>query len=530
MVSDTYYPYPGGIPEHIHHLAKELRRRGHLTKILTAWYGESSRSTFDAEEDDHEFVMRVGRGIIIPSNRSYARVTVDLHMGHKIKKFFQEERFDIVHVHGSLAPTLPLSAIKESRAITVGTFHSEHESSAGYRWFRWFLMPYFRRIAGLIAVSNAARDSMTKYFPGDYRLIPNGVDTEFFRLDAEPMPQYANGRPKILFMGRFEPRKGLTYLLKALPIIKEAIPDIQCLVVGAGPFGYAYYSKFLDKSVADDVVFAGLIPSRERPRYYASCDVFCAPSTGNESFGIVLLEAMAAGRPVVASDIAGYREVLADGVEGLSAPPMDEKAIADRIIRILRDKSLARRMGEAGRAKALTYSWPRVTDQVEAFYRELMAAPATREIPNPKRIVVSRPEAGENPQIAQMGTDARTRPKKLLINADAENSPQRHGGHREDIFSLSLCLGGSIFADEFRSCPHRVMSRRTLAAGTSQRPNQGPNLLSLLPDPTPTPTYTLSVERPDEVRSPCHRPVSGSDYRRPEGKPGGLLRAKRHLS
>jgi phosphatidylinositol alpha-mannosyltransferase len=372
QVSDTYLPTPGGIPEHIYHLSKELRRRGHYVRVLTANFRGPTSITMHSDSDDEQFIHRVGRGVIIPSNRSYARLTVDWHLGHKVKKFFLEEKFDVVHIHGSLSPGLPLSAIKESRGTTIATFHSEHQSSWGYRMFREFLNGYFRRIHGIIAVSESARDSMAKYFPGDYRLIPNGVDTDFFTPDAPPLPAFNNNRPKILFMGRFEPRKGLTYLLKALPIIKQAVPDVQCIVVGAGPFGYAYYSKFLDKSVVDDVHFPGLVPGPERPRYYATCDVFCAPSTGNESFGIVLLEAMATGKPVVASDINGYRNVLADGIEGLLSTPCDEQGIADRIIPILKDRERARKMGEAGRAKALTYSWPRVTDRIEAFYQEVI--------------------------------------------------------------------------------------------------------------------------------------------------------------
>ena len=261
---------------------------------------------------------------------------------------------------------------KSRAGTTIATFHSEHKSSAGYRLFQKLLLTYFRRIHGIIAVSESARDSMTKYFPGDYRLIPNGVDTDFFNPAVEPLPMFANSRPKILFMGRFEQRKGLMYLLKALPIIKRAIPDIQCIVVGAGPFGYSYYRQFLDKTVMDDVHFVGLVSGPDRPRYYATCDVFCAPSIGSESFGIVLLEAMATGKPVVASDINGYRNVLADGIEGLLSAPCDEQGIADRIIAILQDKERARQMGEAGRTKALTYSWPRVTDRIEAFYHEVI--------------------------------------------------------------------------------------------------------------------------------------------------------------
>jgi phosphatidylinositol alpha-mannosyltransferase len=371
MVSDLYYPEPGGIAEHIYHLAQELRRRGHLVKILTTRF-RRSRRTAVSTSDDEEFVCRIGRGLLIPANQSMSRVAVGYRLGAQVRRRFEQDRFDIVHIHGSLAPTLPLAALKQSRSLNVATFHAGHERSTGYRLFRSYLARYFKRLHGRIAVSEAARRAMSEYFPGDYRIIPNGVNTDFFRPDARPMPEFDNSRPKILFMGRFDPRKGLVYLLQALPQVKRAIPDMQCIVVGSGTFGIEKYRRELEPEVVDSVAFTGPILGSDRTRYYASCNVFCAPSTGNESFGIILLEAMATAKPIVASDIEGYREVLADGVEGLRAPARDSAAIADRIIRILKEPDLARRMGTAGRAKALHYAWPRVTDQVEAYYRELL--------------------------------------------------------------------------------------------------------------------------------------------------------------
>lgn len=369
MVSDNYYPYIGGIAEHIHHLAVELRRRGHTVKILTTRVGGKSLACLDKVPDEDQ-VFRVGRGLVIRSNKSFARVPVAFRPFARVKRFFEQERFDVIHLHGSLAPTLPLVALRVSRAINVFTFHASHDKSIGYALCRSLLLPYFRAIHGLIAVSTAARDSTAKYFPGNYRIIPNGVDVDFFKPDVEPIPELNNGRPKILFLGRFEPRKGLKYLLMALPKIVREIPDVQLVVVGTGLFGYAY-KDYLDREVESHVYWAGLIPGELRPRYYRTCDVFCSPAIGYESFGIVLLEAMATARPVVASDITGYRTVMTDGREGFLVPPRDPEAIARAIIKLLKEPELARQMGENGRRHAQEFSWANIALQVERFYQEL---------------------------------------------------------------------------------------------------------------------------------------------------------------
>jgi len=371
MVSDNYYPYVGGVAEHIHHLAVELRRRGHEVKVLTTSFGGRSFECLNATPDE-EHVRRIGRGIVVRSNKSFARVTIAIRPTVQARRFFQEQRFDVVHIHGALSPTLPLVTIQASRAVNVLTFHGNHGQSLWYALFKPFLRRYFYALHGLVAVSDAALRSCATYFPGPYRIIPNGIDTDFFRPDAAPIPALDNGRPKVLFMGRFEPRKGLKYLLMALPDIVREVPDVQLVAVGTGLFGYAY-KGYMDKAYENNVFWAGLIPGEERPRYVAACDVFCSPAIGHESFGIVLLEALAGGKPVVASDIAGYRSVVTDGTQGRLVAPRDVKGIARAIVGLLKDPERRRRMGAAGRARALQFSWPRIAEQVERLYEELMA-------------------------------------------------------------------------------------------------------------------------------------------------------------
>lgn len=377
MVTDNYYPYVGGIAEHVYFLATELRKRGHIVKVLTARIGGRMMECM-AEMPGEEHVKRIGDGWVIRSNKSFARVSVAWRPTAQIRRYFEQERFDVVHIHGSLAPTLPMAAIEASRTLNVITFHAGHDQSLGYALFRSFLRPYFGAVQGLIAVSETARISCDKYFPGPYRIIPNGIDLNFFRPDAGRVPGLDDGRPRILFVGRFEPRKGLKHLLSAMPDIVRQVPNVELVVVGAGLLGYSYKS-YLSPEVQQHVHWAGLVQNDERPKYYASCDVYCSPATGQESFGIVLLEAMATGKPVVASSIDGYRTVMTDGREGLLVPPCDPPALAQAIAKVLLDRESARRFGENGLSRAQEFSWPKLAERVAGFYEEL-----AREYPMPR--------------------------------------------------------------------------------------------------------------------------------------------------
>lgn len=369
MVTETYYPLIGGIPDHISHLADELRKRGHEVKILTARFG------WDHQETDED-IVRIGRGIPIRANKSFARLTLGWRPSNKVKRFLESFQPDVVHIHGSLAPMLPILAIRHSDAVTVATFHAGHRKSIGYMLFRPLLMPYFRKFDRLIAVSRTAEYAMSKYFHGDYRIIPNGIDSDGFNPKGPLIEQFVNDRKKILYMNRLEPKKGLPHLIRALYHIKKEIPNVLLIVAGSGPFG-KYYRDMVDETIMDNVTFVGKIPGRPvslRASYYRTCDVFCAPSIGHESFGIVLLEAMACKKPVVASHIDGFIHVLEHDKEGLFFQSKNDKALAAAIIRILKNPDLAARMGNEGRKKALAYSWRKIAVEVEHLYEKFIAS------------------------------------------------------------------------------------------------------------------------------------------------------------
>jgi phosphatidylinositol alpha-mannosyltransferase len=364
FVSDIFYPHTGGVPEHILYLCKTLREMGHEAKILAPSYGNNYPWVDD-------YIIRLGRAIKVPKNRSFSVLTFGILIPWKLRRLLARENFDVIHLHGSVAPTLPYLALKYSKAKNFITFHSAHEKSYGYVLWEPVLEQYFRKLDGLIAVSTVARNSVSKYFPGQYRIIPNGIDTNRFNLKVKPIEKLTQYSPKILFVGRFEPRKGLKYLLQAFPMILRQLPSAKLVVVGEG-FLERYYRRYVEEHIKENVFFVGRVSAEDLPRYYASCDIYCSPATGAESFGIVLLEAMATGTPIICSDIPGYRTLMEEGKEGLFFKACDSDALADRMVSLLKDRKLMWELGKGGRTKALCYDWKKVTKQVMDFYCEVI--------------------------------------------------------------------------------------------------------------------------------------------------------------
>jgi phosphatidylinositol alpha-mannosyltransferase len=252
------------------------------------------------------------------------------------------------------------------------------------------LKRWFRRLHGKIAVSKPAMEFACSYFPGYYNIIPNGVDVEHFSPNVSPIEKFCDGKLNILFVSRLEKRKGLNYLLEAFKQVKQEIPNSRLIIVGPGTRLRRGYERGVKRSGLKDVVFTGLVSYEELPRYYKTADVFCAPATGRESFGIILLEAMAVGKPIVASNIEGYASVLAHNVEGLLVPPADKEMLARALISLLTDEALRREVGARGRVKALEYSWERIAQDVLKYYiRVLREPPWNRKFPELKATALS---------------------------------------------------------------------------------------------------------------------------------------------
>jgi phosphatidylinositol alpha-mannosyltransferase len=222
-------------------------------------------------------------------------------------------------------------------------------------------------------VSRPALRLIGKHFADRYRIIPNGVDCEFFG-KGQPIADLNDGKRNILFLGRLEKRKGLPFLLEAYAKIKPAFPDIRLVVVGGDGGLRAVCELYVERNRLADVVFTGYVPDEAKPDYYRTADIYCAPNTGGESQGLVILEALAAGAPIVASRIDGFRDVLTDGEEGFLTPPRDSDALADAIRRLLWDADLRDKMGQKAVKTASSYDWNRVSRQIAGYYQECIAA------------------------------------------------------------------------------------------------------------------------------------------------------------
>jgi phosphatidylinositol alpha-mannosyltransferase len=361
IVSPYGYPHPGGVNEHVRHAYEAMRRMGHDVWIITSKYGK--------EREDEGRVIRLGTGYAFPANGSMGRVTLGWRFKQQARDLLAEHRFDILHFHEPFVPFLSPTVLDQSDTVNIATFHAFGGFSPSYWVGKWFAGRLNDKLHGRIAVSGAARHFISRYFPGDYRIIPNGVDLDRFA-DAEPFEELRDGTVNILFVGRFEERKGLIHLLRAYHRLRKRHVDARLLIIGSGP-KQREYRRFVGLRQIRDVEFLGRVSDDAKARYFASADIFCAPATGQESFGIVLLEAMAAGVPIVASDIHGYKNVVQRGVQGLLVEPRNHRALAAALYRLSSDADLRHRMGEEGRAKAPEYSWDRVTEQIVDFYREI---------------------------------------------------------------------------------------------------------------------------------------------------------------
>jgi len=266
---------------------------------------------------------------------------------------------------------LSFSVLMESHFVNVGTFHAYYSKPRAY----WLCQPIFRKLLaklqGKIAISQAARECVSRYLPGDYQVIPIGIDTDFFSPQVPPVEEFADGKVNILFVGRLERRKGLDCLLAAYGKVKKEFPDLRLIIVGTGA-KLPKYKTMVEEDKLTNVVFAGFVPRKDLPRYYSSADICCFPATNSESFGTVLLEAMASGKPVIASNVGGYNEVLSQAEEGLIIPSKDEDALARALLLLAQNKPLRQQMGAKGRNKAEKYSWKNVAQRVMDYYVTLL--------------------------------------------------------------------------------------------------------------------------------------------------------------
>jgi phosphatidylinositol alpha-mannosyltransferase len=375
----------GGVNEHVQQLAHHLRFHDVDVSILAP----CSNSDIIVPG-----LVSLGSVVPVPINGSVAHTTLSPGIVDEVAALLNRSRFDVVHLHEPLAPMLPLSALNASQSPNVGTFHASGERSLGYAASRKPLNWLVQRLAVRIAVSEAAARFAQRYFAGEYVIIPNGVDTARFSVNVPPLPCWQDGRPTILFVGRFEePRKGFDVLLQAFVLVQQAIPAARLLVVGSGdPQPYQTQVQTLG---LHSVEFVGAVGAHQLPRYYRTADVFCAPSTGQESFGIILAEAMSSGCALVASDIDGYRQVVTHRREGLLVPPSHVDALAAALVHVLANHQVRQALAAAGPATAARYAWQDVAERVLQTYEQVQWSATAAQQPKRPRLLLSAIQLSE---------------------------------------------------------------------------------------------------------------------------------------
>ncbi len=367
QVSPYDFAHPGGVQRHIASLSRELQLRGHELSILSPCTSEQS-SVDTGDVKLHSF----GRSVPIPTAGSIARISFSVWHEWRLKNMLEFEQFDIVHIHEPLMPMFALTASRFSPSATIGTFHAYNEGRGnGYTIWKRILNRGAIRLNGRIAVSKPAKNFANRYFPGDYRVIPNGLDVDRFSIPAPKPSVMKDADINMVFVGRVnESRKGLKYALGAYSLLKWEYRNLRLIVVGGGVPDRESYRMMGERSL-DDVVFVGPVSDNELPGFYQSADIFLAPNTGKESFGFIIIEAMSASAPIIASDIPGFASVMEDGKEGLMVKPKDEAAMAQAIKRLIHNPGLRAQLGVGGRATVDQYRWDRIADKVLAYYEEV---------------------------------------------------------------------------------------------------------------------------------------------------------------
>jgi phosphatidylinositol alpha-mannosyltransferase len=300
----------------------------------------------------------------IPANGSIAPICFGPVAAYRIRKQLAKFDPDVVHLHEPLIPSLSLLALLATRAPAVGTFHAAAPSNPLYRIFRRALAPLMRRLAARTAVSDAAARLVSRYFPGELDSTPNGINAALFAA-AQPM-DLGPGR-HVLFLGRLEPRKGAEVALHAM----AAIGDLPAFLIVAGEGGLRTDLQATAEELALDVNFLGVVSEGDKARLLASCDVFCAPNLGGESFGIVLVEAMASGCAIVCSDLDEFRAVAADAA--VFARVGDSGSVAEALRSVLTDPRRAEELRDRAGARGALFDWVHIVPEVEAIYERAAA-------------------------------------------------------------------------------------------------------------------------------------------------------------
>jgi phosphatidylinositol alpha-mannosyltransferase len=364
IVCPYAWDVPGGVQFHIRDLADHLIRLGHEVSVL---------APSDDETPLPPYVVSAGRAVPVPYNGSVARLNFGFLSAARVRRWLQHGAFDVIHIHEPASPSLGLLSCWAAQGPIVATFHTSNPRSRAMIAAYPILQPALEKISARIAVSEYARRTLVEHLGGDAVVIPNGVDVDFFAT-AEPKAEW-QGRT-IGFIGRIdEPRKGLPVLMKALPTILAAVPDARLLVAGRGDEAEAVAE--LPADLRSRVEFLGMVSDEDKARLLRSVDLYVAPNTGGESFGIILVEAMSAGAPVLASDLDAFAQVLDQGEAGELFTNEDADALAAAAVRLLGDPARLAELRERGARHVRRFDWSTVGADILAVYETVTTGAAS---------------------------------------------------------------------------------------------------------------------------------------------------------
>ena len=353
----------GGVQEHTKRLGQFLEEAGHQVVIVAPRYQDIEKGASN--------IIYIGTAEPVVHRQTTALIAKRPVWPQTVKDLFRIPP-DICSFQEPEVSAPSMEALWFSPATNIVTFHATQEDSFRYRLYGFIASRlYARKVDGCIAVSETNRNFIQKYFPKDYRIIPNGVDTSRFNPDITPIPEYLDDKLTILFVGRLEGRKGLTYLLKAFALLKSLRTNVKLVIVGSGPEAGNLNLQVADQNIPD-VHFVGKVPAEDLPHYYALADIFCSPATHDESFGIVNLEAMATAIPVIAGDNPGYRELITHCENGFLVTPQNTQEFANYLKMLLQFPNVRREMGKINRQKALLYDWNKIGQQILDYYLEIL--------------------------------------------------------------------------------------------------------------------------------------------------------------
>ncbi len=372
FVSPHPFTYYGGVQKHTLALKERFEDEGHKIKLIVP------REEFPQKKERDMILL--GGAFGITGNASKANLSLQF-TPLKIKRMLKKEKFDILHFQ-NFGVFLPIQVLESSDSLKrkhgiplrILTLHALWDASRFFKEFPFvinILNNYFLpKFDGIIGVSKPVLDQIK--YNGPSTIIPNGVDLEFFKPEGRIIKRFKDGKINILFVGRIEERKGLFYLVRAFEKLKKKEKNIRLIVVGEGKEEKEKIEKFIKKRKIQDIIFEGSAREEDLPKYYRTCDIFCSPAIFGESFGIVLLEAMACGKPIVAFSNTGYKEVLKGKGVNFLVKPKDIEGLEKKLLKLIKSKNLREEMGGWGLKEAQKYSWDKIAIETLNFYEKVL--------------------------------------------------------------------------------------------------------------------------------------------------------------